>query len=72
MNTSSESIWEIPLVKHMSVILLVKVFVLTLLWWLFFSASDDKVTQSIKTQNHISGSASANPAPEKYLNKVSM
>lgn len=65
MNASSESIWKIPLVKHMSVILLVKVLFLTLLWWMFFSTSDDKVSQSIKTQNHISGSVSANATSAK-------
>jgi hypothetical protein len=41
--TGTESIWANPLLRHLAVMLVVKVLLLALLWWLFFNMPDGGV-----------------------------
>lgn len=56
MNTSAtESIWANPLVRHLAVILLVKVALLAALWWLFFRLPEPAHAARGDIHTHIAG-----------------
>ena len=58
MNTTqSENIWASPLVRHLAIILSVKVLLLALLWWLFFRLPDGGASARVDVQTHIAGPA---------------
>ena len=51
----TENIWSNPLVRHLAIILVAKVLLLTALWWAFFRVPADEVTTVIDVQTHIAG-----------------
>ncbi len=50
-----------PLVRHITIILVVKLLLLTLLWWLFFRTPDSGIAERVDVGTHIAG-----PAPHQY------
>ncbi len=63
MNTSqTENIRSNPLVRHLTIILVVKVLLLTLLWWLFFRMPDTGMPERVDIGTHIAGS----PPSQQY------
>ena len=60
MNTSqTANIRSNPLVRHLTIILVVKVLLLTLLWWLFFRMPDTGMQQRVDVGAHIADSPSS-------------
>ena len=58
MNTTqSENILANPLLRHLAIILVVKVLLLTLLWWLFFRLPEGGVSSFVDVHTHIAGPA---------------
>ena len=53
----SDSVWANPLVRHLAVILIAKVLLLVLLWWLFFRMPDDQGSRLTDIHTHIAGPA---------------
>ena len=53
--TQTESVRTNPLVRHITIILVVKLLLLTLLWWLFFRPPDTGVLQRVDVGAHIAG-----------------
>ena len=52
-----ESLWANPLVRHLALVLLAKLLLLTLLWWLFFRLPDDPASRHTDIHTHIAGPA---------------
>ena len=55
--TGAESIWANPLVRHLAFVVLAKVLLLALLWWLFFRMPDDHASRFTDIHTHIAGPA---------------
>jgi hypothetical protein len=55
--SDTETIWANPLVRHLTVVLIVKVLLLTLLWWFFFNVPNDSTSAVTDVQTHIAGPA---------------
>ncbi len=53
--TTTERLWDNPLVRHLAIVLLVKVLLLTVLWWLFFRMPDSAVPTPVDVHTHIAG-----------------
>jgi hypothetical protein len=54
---ATDSIWANPLVRHLAVVLIAKVLLLVLLWWLFFRMPDDQASRFTDIHTHIAGPA---------------
>jgi hypothetical protein len=62
MNTrQTGNIQSNPLVRHLTIVLVVKLLLLTLLWWLFFRSPDSGVSERVDVGTHIAG-----PATHQY------
>jgi hypothetical protein len=55
--TEVENIWANPLVRHLAIILIAKVALLALLWWLFFRVPHGGVAAAPDVSSHIAGPA---------------
>jgi hypothetical protein len=63
MNTrQTGNIRSNPLVRHITIILAVKVLLLTLLWWLFFRMPDSGMSERVDVGAHIADS----PPSQQY------
>jgi hypothetical protein len=60
--TQTGDIRSNPLVRHITIILAVKVLLLTLLWWLFFRMPDTGMSERVDVASHIAGS----PPSQQY------
>jgi hypothetical protein len=50
-----ESMWANPLVRHLALVLLAKLLLLTLLWLVFFRLPDDPASRLTDIHTHIAG-----------------
>ncbi|BAZ93507.1 cation/multidrug efflux pump [Thiohalobacter thiocyanaticus] len=50
-------IWSNPLVRHLAVVLAVKLVLLTALWWAFFRVPEHALPQQSDIAAHIAGPA---------------
>jgi len=55
--TDAASIWANPLVRHLAIVVVAKVLLLTLLWWLFFRVPHGGVARPLDVSSHIAGPA---------------
>jgi len=63
MNTTQAgNIRANPLARHITIVLVVKVLLLTLIWWLFFRLPDSGMSERIDVGAHIA----APPPSQKY------
>lgn len=51
--------WDRPLVRHLAIIVLLKLLFLLLLWFLFFRLPEGAAEPGSDIHNHIAGAASA-------------
>ena len=61
--------WDRPLVRHLAVIVLLKLIFLFLLWFLFFRLPDGGQEPGSDIHNHIAGVTSAAVSTQKEVNK---
>ena len=59
VNAANENIGASPLVRHLAIVLVAKLTLLVLLWWLFFRLPDGGASALIDVPSHIAG-----PVPE--------
>lgn len=59
--------WDRPLVRHLAVIVLLKLIFLFLLWFLFFRPSEDTGAPELDIHNHIAGASSAAASTQKEV-----
>ena len=66
-NGNNSGAWDRPLVRHLAVVILFKLFFLFLLWFLFFRPPEDAQQPGFDIHNHIAGSSSAAVSTQKAV-----
>jgi len=56
-DAEAENIRANPLVRHLAIVVIAKVLLLALLWWLFFRVPHGGVTAAPDVPSHIAGPA---------------
>jgi hypothetical protein len=54
---TTDNPWQNPLLRHLTLVVLVKLLLLVLLWWLFFRTPDTHSPYLIDVQSHIAESS---------------
>jgi hypothetical protein len=54
-STEADSPWTNPLVRHLTLVLAIKLLLLTLLWWLFFRPPEADLSPRVDVHTHIAG-----------------